>query len=433
MGKAGHALTLLRTSHAMVEVRAAARTDVGLVRSNNEDAYLAVELAEGKPLGSARLGPAGILFGACDGMGGAAAGEVASRLAVESILRDMLKASRTLDPRALEQALRRSVVQAGKAIRANVRAHPDRAGMGTTATIAAVRGSLLVLAQVGDSRAYLLRAGELRQLTTDQSWAQELVAGGLVDARDVERLERANFILQAVGRTEKLEVAAQSLALQRGDRILVCSDGLSGMVEHDQIRQVLVSTADVDRACDELIRAAKLAGGRDNITVVLCDFDGEGLVDATGEDGPATVATVARFQRGLQRGLARRVACLGLLLLALASGAWYAGTRPHAGATAARGTMVARAASAAPSRDAKTRRPDRSSSPAGLTTPAAEPLSTTSAAVAEAAGMRSTDAITARGRRGMAEKARAKPRVEQDPEPPVAVSDPEPGSMNPTF
>jgi len=320
-----------RRPRAPVLVRAAARTDVGLVRPNNEDRYLLADLASGRRgLPSTRLGAAGIVFGVCDGMGGHAAGEVASQLAVDTILTDMARAPIALDLDGFGRALVAAVQNAGEAIRAHVASHPDRKGMGTTCTTAVVRSGRMLVAQVGDSRAYLLRDGTLRQLTSDQTIANLLVSQGHTTPEKAARLENGAHLLQSVG-SEELDVTLSSLELARGDRVLVCSDGLSGLVSDAQLLETAGGCSDLELACERLVEAAKVGGGRDNITVVLCEFSGEGLPLSDGAAVPdLTVGGMPEQIPGLNDiyGLPRRrrrhVSLAALMLFSLLVASWLA-------------------------------------------------------------------------------------------------------------
>jgi protein phosphatase len=150
--------------------------------------------------------------------------------------------------------------------------------MGTTATIAALMDSQLFLAQVGDSRAYVLRNGQLVQVTRDQSLVTQLIEAGQLTEEEAETFEHNNIILQALGTADSVQVDLTYVDLRHGDRLLMCSDGLSGMIRSDEIRQTLLTFADPLQACRELTDRANAAGGHDNITVIVADFTGPGLL-----------------------------------------------------------------------------------------------------------------------------------------------------------
>jgi protein phosphatase len=157
--------------------------------------------------------------------------------------------------------------------------------MGTTATIAALVDSRMFIAQVGDSRAYVLRKGQLIQVTRDQSLVTQLIEAGQLTEEEAETFEHNNIILQALGTADTVQVDLTYVDLRQGDRLMMCSDGLTGMIRADEIRQVLVNQADPLVACKELTDRANAAGGHDNITVIVADFSGNGLMAlGTGDD-----------------------------------------------------------------------------------------------------------------------------------------------------
>ena len=276
----------------MIRVDVCGRTDVGRTREHNEDAYLVADVMEAAPLpeGSATGYGAdgrGLLFMVADGMGGAAAGEIASEMAVSTVL-EMLagrwRDGSTVDPSAFASALREAGEEANRRIHACAAEHPEYRGMGTTATIAGLLGDTLYLAQVGDSRAYLVRGGTARQITKDQSLLQRLVEAGEMTAEEAEKSERRNIILQALGPEANVVIDLTHQQVRRGDVLILCSDGLSGLVRDEQISQVVAEAADMCEICERLITAANQNGGPDNITVVAARFDGEGLPLASEAD-----------------------------------------------------------------------------------------------------------------------------------------------------
>ncbi|HEX6246088.1 MAG TPA: Stp1/IreP family PP2C-type Ser/Thr phosphatase [Polyangiales bacterium] len=262
-----------------ISVRVAGRTDVGLVREHNEDNFLLADLGSGsrEPSTFHEVSSAGLLLGVCDGMGGAAAGEVASQMAVDTILEMMTRSVPAPDRDALARALVRSVEEAGERIFEAARTDRSRRGMGTTATIATLMDKTLFVGQVGDSRAYILRGGELKQITKDQSLVNQLIEAGQLTEDEAEQFEHSNIILQALGTTEQVSVDLTFLELRSGDRLMMCSDGLSGLVHGDVIREVMIDYDDLDACGARLIELAKGAGGHDNVTVILCEFSGPGL------------------------------------------------------------------------------------------------------------------------------------------------------------
>jgi PPM family protein phosphatase len=175
------------------------------------------------------------------------------------------------------------VEEAGVRIFNEARADRSRRGMGTTSTIASLMDTRLFVAQVGDSRAYVLRHGKLVQVSRDQSLVNQLIEAGQLTEEEAETFEHNNIILQALGTAETVQVDLTYVDLERGDRLLLCSDGLSGMVRADELREVLVGQRDPLDACRELTERANRAGGHDNITVIVADFDGPSLPTALPE------------------------------------------------------------------------------------------------------------------------------------------------------
>jgi PPM family protein phosphatase len=247
---------------------------VGLERSSNQDKALVATLtgvAHSAPFtGYAEVKADGLLLAVCDGMGGAAGGEVASEEAASVLLAQLSQPSEeatgqdTVAPRLVD-ALR----VAARTIHAHARLDPRLRGMGTTATVAVVAEDRLVLGQVGDSRAYLYRDGALTQLTRDQSLAQLMIEQGRLQPEDVKDFVGSNIILQAVGTSDHLDVDVREVRLRQGDVLVLCSDGLSGPVDAAAICAVLKQAQDPAAACDELIRHALAAGGPDNVTCIV--------------------------------------------------------------------------------------------------------------------------------------------------------------------
>lgn len=227
-----------------------------------------------------QLGERGAIYLVADGMGGAAAGELASEMAATEIHRYMVDAWRA-DPEVSEtrftRHLRNAVELANVHLHAYALEHPEVRGMGTTATVAGVWADRLYLAQIGDSRAYLVRDGEARQLTRDQSLTQRLVEVGELTEEEAEASERRNIILQALGPDERVKVDVSFQPLQRGDVLIICSDGLSTVVRREEMVSAVEQEPDLAKLTDGLIKLANERGGPDNITVVAVRFDGEGL------------------------------------------------------------------------------------------------------------------------------------------------------------
>jgi protein phosphatase len=217
-------------------------------------------------------------------MGGAAAGEVASQLAVDIIYEKLVQGEAPGDHNDLARRLVLAVEEAGVRIFNEARADRTRRGMGTTATIAALVDSRLFVAQVGDSRAYILREGKLVQVSRDQSLVNQLIEAGQLTEEEAETFEHNNIILQALGTAETVQVDLTYVDLRQGDVLLLCSDGLSGMIRSDEIREVMSTLTEPIEVCRELTERANRAGGHDNITVIVARFDGPGLLPAASDD-----------------------------------------------------------------------------------------------------------------------------------------------------
>jgi protein phosphatase len=265
------------------------RTDVGLVREHNEDNFLVADVTGGirstdlkEPL-ELVLGPQGALLLVCDGMGGAAAGEVASQMAVDSIYQ-ALSESPPLARDPFARLLRRAVETANEKIFVQSRDNQSERGMGTTCTAAALVDGTLVVAQIGDSRCYVLRQGNLVQVTKDQSLAWQLIEAGAMTAEEAKAFEHANIILQALGVQERVEVVLSQVPLRRGDVVLLCSDGLHGPVADEELLEILAADSNLEKAAQSLIQKALERDGPDNITVVLARFDGPGLPEPVTAD-----------------------------------------------------------------------------------------------------------------------------------------------------
>jgi protein phosphatase len=267
------------------------RTDVGQIREHNEDSFLIADLTrQSRPFTDTALelevGHRGTLLGVCDGMGGAAAGEVASRLAVEIIYERLASGDPPKDHDDLARRLVNAVEDAGVRIFSEARADRTRRGMGTTATIATLIDNRLFVAQVGDSRGYVLRNGALFQVTRDQSLVNQLIEAGQLTEEEAETFEHNNIILQALGTAETVQVDLTYTDLRRGDVLLFCSDGLSGMIRTEEIREVLLRVEAPEQACTALIEHANLAGGHDNITVIVARVGGDGVPEHSADDVP---------------------------------------------------------------------------------------------------------------------------------------------------
>lgn len=266
-------------------------THTGRVRNNNQDYFSAFELAvppsaesphldpsseieEQEAYRRFTLGPRGALLLVADGMGGAAGGEVASRLAVTSVLEALERiwqgADRDGVPEFAER-LKDAFIEAHARIQAYAMERPWLRGMGTTMTAAGILNGAAVFAHVGDSRAYLLRDGDLRQITRDQTWVQDMVDAGTMTPMQARTSPRRSLLLQALGTTPGLSVPIFESDLAPRDILLLCSDGLSGVLDDEVLASVLLGAPDLRNACEILVEKAISGGGPDNITVLLAE------------------------------------------------------------------------------------------------------------------------------------------------------------------
>jgi PPM family protein phosphatase len=296
-----------------MKIAAGFGTDIGRVREGNEDCYLV-----DSPL-----------FAVADGMGGHRGGEVASQLALDTV--------EALHTRG-EGSLADQVKEANRVVFR--RSSEDRAvaGMGTTLTAALFDGAALQLVHVGDSRAYLLRAGSLRQLTEDHTLVNRMVKAGEITRAEAEVHPHRNVVTRVVGTEPEIPVDDQAVALLEGDRVLLCSDGLTGMLTEEQIQAILETTEDPQQAADRLIRAANRAGGVDNITAVVLNVQ-EGEPDqpvstsaAMASDRSAAASATRRpSRRSLKKaGVSLLIAVAAVVAVALIARAyvhsqWYVG------------------------------------------------------------------------------------------------------------
>ncbi len=255
-------------------------TDVGESRDHNEDGFLifdmvadtdVIEAASEHPLDQRPL-----LLAVSDGMGGAQAGEVASALTLEALREHASGAVQHLggsETAGLEAWLAEGIHRANRRVLEAGRRDSSAQGMGATATAALVFPGAAVLAHVGDSRAYHIRQGQLRQLTTDHTFVGKLVAQGQLSAEEAENHEQRHVLLQAVGVKEVVEVDALTVVLRSGDQVLLCSDGLYDLISDEGIAETLAAGGTPLSQCRALITAANSLGGFDNTTVIILHVD----------------------------------------------------------------------------------------------------------------------------------------------------------------
>ena len=272
-----------------------ARSDVGLVRGHNEDSFLVRDP----------------LFVVSDGMGGHAAGEVASSIAVETIGE---RAPGTADDVLLGAAVEAANASVMQAAEEGI----GKPGMGCTATAVLIEKNRMAVAHVGDSRAYVLRHGTLVRVTHDHSYVEELVDSGQITADEARSHPSRSIITRALGSDPDMYADHFSLEVNDGDRIILCSDGLSGMIDDSEIESLAVSSATPQQAADNLVAAALTAGGSDNVTVVVVDVLDDGLAEA------ARKKLVRRFA-GIGAIIAGVLLATLLIVFAFVRTEWYLG------------------------------------------------------------------------------------------------------------
>ncbi|MDP3772842.1 MAG: Stp1/IreP family PP2C-type Ser/Thr phosphatase [Gemmatimonadales bacterium] len=279
-------------SDAPVKVEVFGRTDVGQARDHNEDSFLVADLSRRNAslqpeVREHEVGPRGSLFIVADGMGGAAAGEIASDMAIDTVYNHMV-AEWGSDQENTEQRfayrLKEAVELANQNIHEFAKTHIEHRGMGTTTTAAGVYQGALYLTQIGDSRGYLIRHGKITQITKDQSLMQRLVDAGELTEEEAAVSERRNIILQALGPDPHVKVDLTRQDLRKGDLLVMCSDGLSGLVKNDDILRIVTQNTELVAICKELIDLANTRGGPDNITCIVARFGGEALPDTDGNE-----------------------------------------------------------------------------------------------------------------------------------------------------
>ena len=295
-----------------------ARTDVGRVRKNNEDNYCAL-LAPNTPRG------VGGVLAVADGVGGHQAGERASQMAVEGVTRLLGKnsasAGRGMSPKQREKQLSEAAVKINGDVFAAANTASSR-GMGTTLSMAVVEGDTVSIGHVGDSRIYLHRNGALAQLTPDHSWVAEEIARGAMTPEEGARHPRRNLLTRAVGTQPAVEPTTLSVSLEPGDMLLLCSDGLHGLVKDERIAAVL-SSKEPGQAAQVLVDMANSAGGTDNVTAIVAKVVSVDLLPdklwgdsnvetVTAEDAvvssvppPGSPALFGRLARRIGRGIGR--------------------------------------------------------------------------------------------------------------------------------
>ena len=251
-----------------MQISSGGATHVGMVRTNNEDCF--------------RIASPLNLFVLADGMGGEAHGEVASALAVETVVKHCIEGRENPAAALLGEAkpgltpkgrrLLSAIHLANQKVFQSAEEHPERQGMGATLTTAWIDGSQLSVGHVGDSRVYLLRTGQLQQLTSDHSLVAEQVRRGLLTATEAEQSNLQSVLLRALGTQAQVEVDVEEVGLFPGDVLLLCSDGLTRMVTEPEIAGTLQAEPIPQRAAEKLVQLANESGGIDNVTVIVVSF-----------------------------------------------------------------------------------------------------------------------------------------------------------------
>jgi serine/threonine protein phosphatase PrpC len=270
-----------------------ARSHVGRVRMNNEDSFVVADLTSAAPVqpmpSLVRLDVKGrgVLLAVSDGMGGVPAGEVASLGAIQALLEGMMKVEATSADVALRQCVEGASGRVWTASQAEA-----YAGMGATLTAVLFAGLYAFVAEVGDSRAYVLRGAKLVRLTHDQTLGQQLVDAGALTEQEADASGHRNIITQGMGLKPTVVVAMGRFPLRRGDRFLLCSDGLSGKVDDEELQRTLAMAATLEIIAGKLLAMALERGGEDNITLILAETSGEGVPQiADAERGSAVALT----------------------------------------------------------------------------------------------------------------------------------------------
>ncbi len=285
----------------MLIVEIYATSHIGRVRKGNEDNYLLLHLANEKSWTSAQsadefiiesqkfeIDEHGIVLAVSDGMGGALAGEVASKMAVETVSERLLHndPEKTLSPNEFDESLIAKLydatISANYIIHQQGRTDPQFQGMGATFTGVGITREAVDLIQVGDSRAYLVRNAKIYQITKDQSLVQQLIDANQISPEEAETHALKNVILQALGAQNEIYPVPARLYPQRDDILLLCSDGLSNKVGSADMQRIILDNLDsLDKACAQLIKEANERGGEDNITLILARLSGSDLPEPT--------------------------------------------------------------------------------------------------------------------------------------------------------
>ncbi|MCS6884050.1 MAG: protein phosphatase 2C domain-containing protein [Acidobacteriota bacterium] len=256
-----------------------ARSDKGSVRENNEDNFIVADILTGKSYSAPQsiersLERNLLLLAVSDGMGGASAGEIASAVTVYSLKAELIRLSAVGNS---VDRLTEAVKQVNNVVLRLGESCQELKGMGATLTAVLIEGARAYIAEVGDSRAYIIRQGRIKQVTVDQSLYAMLAETEGYKGKQMPAATSKNVLLQSLGGQPSVQVALSTVELRAGDHLLLCSDGLSNKLENDEIRKLVERSPNLEAACRTMIDVAKRRGGEDNVTVILARFDGTGL------------------------------------------------------------------------------------------------------------------------------------------------------------
>lgn len=243
------------------------KSNIGLIRKVNEDAfYYQKQYSYGKPY----------ICIVADGMGGHNAGEVASRMAVTEIKEFIEKSLNELeytDLKDYETLIKRAFLHANKVVYEKSMDSTECIGMGTTLTAVLIIENSMIIGHVGDSRVYFIRNGIMERITSDHSYVAELIKNGTIKPEEASKHPQKNLITRAIGTGKKIDVDVNVFDIKNGDYILMCTDGLSNMLDEDEILNVVISDKNLNEKCSDLIDLANNKGGYDNITVIVIEVD----------------------------------------------------------------------------------------------------------------------------------------------------------------
>ncbi|MDP4093850.1 MAG: Stp1/IreP family PP2C-type Ser/Thr phosphatase [Bacillota bacterium] len=235
-------------------------SDKGKIREINEDSYNVIAGYPGIP----------VSFIIADGMGGHNSGEIASKMAVDSISSFILQyAERFVNEEVISEAIMEAVKKANEEIYTEAAQHKSNSGMGTTLTVAVINNKKIYIGHVGDSRAFLIRNNEMTLLTTDHTYIEELVKNGSITREEALSHPKKNVLVRAVGCEENINVDIYVYDIQEGDICLLCTDGLTNMLSENELLDIVKSSEDPEYICKELVNNANIRGGEDNITVIV--------------------------------------------------------------------------------------------------------------------------------------------------------------------